>query len=118
MSSNLPKILGRDPALFLAALAAAVYALTAFLPLSTDLAAAINAVAVAGVGVWTALVVKDGGVAAALGLVKALLALALGLGLHLNPEQQAAILTVVTAVSAAFVRTQVTAPVPAEPVGE
>lgn len=109
----MPKILGRDPALFLAALAAVVYGLTAFLPLSTDVASAINAVAVAAVGVWTALVVKDGGVAAALGFIKALIALGLGFGLKLTPEQQAAILTVVTAVSAAFVRTQVQAPVSA-----
>jgi membrane associated rhomboid family serine protease len=108
----MPKIFGREPALWLALVAAVVYALGAFVfHLSDDQAALINGAAAALLGVVTAVLVHDGWSAAALGFVKALLSLALGFGLKLSVEQQLAVMTVATALSAVFVRTQASAPV-------
>jgi hypothetical protein len=61
----------------------------------------------------TGWLLHDGWSASALGLVKAALALALGFGLRWSPDQQAAVLTVASALVAVFVRTQASAPVTA-----
>lgn len=107
------KIFGREPALWLALVAALVMAAGLAFHLSSDAQAGLNAAAVAVVGVITAATVHDGVSAAVLGLVKALVALVLAFGLHLSPDWQVAILTLAAAVTAMFVRTQATAPVPA-----
>jgi len=52
---------------------------------------------------------------AILGLAQGILALGLQLGWHLTAEQQGAAMAFVGVVVAAYVRTQVVAPVPAEP---
>lgn len=107
--------LSRDPALYLFLVATAVKLFSAFiLKVSPDTQAAVNAVAVAVAAAVVAAVVKhDGQVPAILGVVQALLALAIGLGLHLTADNQALIMTFLGAVAAAFVRTQVVAPVSA-----
>lgn len=108
------KILGREPALWLALIAVAVQLSTAFgLDLSDGQQASINASAVAIVGVVTAIVTKDGISAAVLGVAQSGMALAVGFGLHWSPNQQSTALSFVAAVVAMFVRTQSTAPVTA-----
>lgn len=105
--------LSRDPALYLFLVATAVKLFSAFiLHVSDDQQAVINAVAVAVAAAIVATVVKhDGQVAAILGVAQALIALAVGFGLHLSAENQALIMSMLGALAAAFVRTQVVAPV-------
>jgi len=106
-------IFGREPALWLGLLAAALKLATAFgLDLSIDQQSLINAAAAAIIGVAIALLTRDGIPAAILGGAQALLALGLGIGLHVSGDQQAVIMSFVAVVISMFVRTQVTAPVP------
>lgn len=112
--------LRREPAIYLTLFATAVRFAGAFLIHLTDgqqavLNAAATAVAGLIVAVW---VRRDGQVAAILGVAQALLALAVGFGLNIDAEHQAVIMSVVGAIAAAFVRTQVVAPAPAVPVGD
>jgi hypothetical protein len=105
----------RDPALYLTLVATAVRLASAFVfHLSDDQQAVVNAAATAIaaliVAVW---VRRDGQVAGLLGVAQALLALAIGFGLHVSAENQAVIMSFVGAIAAAFVRTQVVAPVSA-----
>lgn len=109
------RILGREPAVLLALFATIVRLISAFwIDLTTDQQSVLNAVATALVGLIIAAVVKNGLVAAVLGFVQAVLALALGFGLEITAENQAVIMSFVSAIVAMFVRTQVTAPVPPE----
>lgn len=107
------RLLGRDPALLLALFAAALKLGCAFwLDLTGDQQAILNAAAAALVGLALAVFVRhDGQVAAILGAVQAVLALAVGFGLHLDGVQQALIMSFVGTALAAFVRTQVIPPV-------
>lgn len=103
------KLLGREPALWLSLVSVGIQLVTAFgLDLSTGQQATINAVAVAVVGLLTAVAVHDGVAAAILGLVQAAVALAVGFGLRWSPDQQSTTLAFAAAVVAMFVRTQVT----------
>lgn len=109
------RVFGRDPALWLAAVGVAVKLVGAFwIDLSADQQAGLNAVAAAVIGLAVASMVKDGQVAAILGLAQALVAIALGFGLHLSAETQAVIMSFVGVVANAYVRTQVIPPVPME----
>jgi hypothetical protein len=108
--------LARDPAIWLTLIATAVRLLAAFGPwdISVDVQAYINAAATAVASfIVAAIVVHDGQVPALLGVAQALLALAVGLGLKLDPQMQALVMSFVGGVVAAFVRTQVTAPISA-----
>lgn len=109
------KIFGREPAMILGLVAAAIQLLSAtILPLSVEQQGVLNAVAVAVMGLVTAVAVSsDKAAPAVLGLVQAVLACALAFGLVLSPETQGAIMAFTSAVVAMFVRTQVVAPVPA-----
>lgn len=110
------QIFGREPALWLAAIAALIKLVSAFwLELSIDQQSGLNAIAAAMVGVITASIVKDGLNAAILGFVQAGLALAIGFGLHLLPANQAIIMAGIGTIIAMFTRTQATAPVPPPP---
>lgn len=106
----------REPALIVAFVVSLVMTVCAFVfPLTVDQQGILNAVAVAVAGVVTALMVKSDQLAPAiLGLVKAVLALGLAFGLGLSTANQAVIMTAAAALVAAFVRTQVTAPVPVQ----
>lgn len=110
------RLFGRDPALILTLVATAIRFVGAFfIDLSDGQQAALNAVATAGLSFIVAKTVRrDGQVPAFLGLVQAMLALAIGFGLHLSAESQAVIMSFVGAAAAMFTRTQVTAAVPAE----
>lgn len=105
----------RDPALWLTIVATAVRLVSAFMfNLSTDQQALLNAAATAVASLIVAFWVRrDGQVAALLGVAQALLALAIGFGLDVSAENQAVIMSFVGAVAAAFIRTQVVAPVTA-----
>lgn len=105
--------ISRDPALWLTLFATAVRLAAAFLfDISGEQQAWLNAAATAIasliVAVW---VRRDGQVAALLGVAQALLALAIGFGLNVSAENQAVIMSFVGAIAAAFIRTQVVAPV-------
>ena len=106
----------RDPALWLTLLATAVRLGSAFLfHFTTEQQAVVNAAATAIAALIVAFAVRhEGQVAAILGVAQALLALAIGFGLHVSAENQAVIMSFVGAVAAAFVRTQVVAPVNAD----
>ncbi len=106
-------VIRRDPALFTSFAATGIRLITAFaLTLTVDQQSAVNATVAAAAGLLVAYAVKDGQVAAILGVVQALLALALGFGLEINPEEQALIMSFVGTGIAMFVRTQVTASAP------
>lgn len=110
----MPKLFGREPAIWLSLAATTIRLLAGFVvDLTEDQQAVLNAVVAAGIGLAIAFMVRDGLVAAILGLVQALLALAVGFGLNIDAEHQALIMSFVGTALAAFVRTQVTAPVPA-----
>jgi len=107
------KIFGREPVLWLALVEIAIKALCALvLHLSPDQQAVVNAAVVAAAGVVVAVSTHDGVSGAILGLVQAILALGAGFGLHWSADQQAMVMSLASALVGAFVRTQVTAPVP------
>jgi hypothetical protein len=113
----MPRIFGREPAVWLTLIATAVRLLGAFVIELTDgQQAVLNAVAAAGAALIVAVMVHDGQVAAILGFAQALIALAVGFGLHIDADRQAVIMSFVGAAVAMFVRTQVSpkAPVPAQ----
>lgn len=107
------KVFGREPALILGFVAAAIQLFSAVvLPLSVEQQGVLNAVAVAVMGLVTAAAVSaDKAAPAVLGVVQAVLACALAFGLALAPETQGAVMAFASAVVSMFVRTQVTAPV-------
>lgn len=106
----------RDPALWLGLVAAAIQLFSALLlPLTAVQQTALNAVAVAILGMATAIWVRrDGQAAAIVGLAQAAIAVGLGFGLKLSPEAQGAIMAFVSTAAAMFIRTQVLAPVAAD----
>ncbi len=110
------KFFGREPALILSLIATAIRLFSAFfINLTTEQQAWLNALATAGMGLLIALVVHQGIPAAILGFIQAILALGVGLGLHISAETQAVIMSFVGSLVAMFIRTQVVAPVPPEP---
>ena len=80
---------------------------------STDQQAVINAAAAATAGLLVALSTHDGESGAILEVVQGIAALGVGFGLRWTPDQQAMVLSLAAMVVAMFLRTQVTAPVPA-----
>lgn len=107
--------LSRDPAFYVMLAATVIRLLAAFVVnLTADQQTWLNAgvAAVGGVviAVW---VRRDGQIAALTGLASALLAIAVGFGANIDAEGQAAIMSFVGVAAAAFIRTQVTAPVSA-----
>jgi hypothetical protein len=107
----------RDPVVWTNLVAALVMAASVFgLDLDTETQGAVNAVAVAVAGLITGWkVAVDGGVALVMGLFKALIALSIAFGLHWTDQQQLVVMTLITALGAAFVRTQVSPGEPALP---
>lgn len=110
------KIFGREAPLWLALIAASVkLASTFWLHLSNDQQILLNAAAAATAGFIVAFLVRDGIQAAVLGFAQAGLALGVGFGLDMPAEHQAVLLSFVAVAIGMFERTQVTAPVPADP---
>jgi hypothetical protein len=108
------KWFGRDPVWYTNLFAVLVMAVASFgFHLTADQQGTLNAVALAVAGVIIAVQLRsEGQLAMAVQLVKALIALGLSFGLHLSPDQQFVLVSLVTAVGSGFLRTQVTAPVP------
>lgn len=108
--------LSREPAVLLALFASLVSLLAMFIFHWTDeQQSLLNAAAIALAGFITAWLVKTDPIApAALGLVQAVLAVAVGFGLHLAPAGQTVLLTLTSTLIAAFVRSQVEAPIPVQ----
>lgn len=112
-SMNMGKIFGREPAVILALVSSAIMVVSQFIfQLSVEQQGALNAVAMAVVGVVTLFaVVEDGGLGLLVGLSKAVMALALAFGLHLDPGAQTVVMTFVTVLlQAIVVRPNVVAP--------
>lgn len=107
------RIFGREPALLLGFAAAALKLAAAFgLDVSDTQQALINTVLAAAVGVWLAIVAKEGSLGAAITqFAQAFLALFLGFGLDWNAAKQATVMATLGAVLAMWERTQITAPV-------
>lgn len=114
------KIFGREPALLLGFAAAGLKLIAAFgLDVNAEQQAVINAVLAAGVGVWLAIVARNGAWAAALmQLAQAVMALFAGFGLNWSADKQGLVMASIAALLALFERTQVTAPVPTTPLEE
>jgi hypothetical protein len=109
------KILGREPAAWLALVAVAVKLFSAFvIDVDPTTQAWVNAVAATAMGLLIAWLTHDGVVAAILGLVQAVISLAVGLGLDWTTDTQGLVLAFVTLLLGAYDRTQVTAPVSRE----
>lgn len=109
----MPKIFGRDPALWAALFASAVSALGTFtFHFSVDQEGTLNGLfaALMGIVVWR--ITKDGGPALILGFAKALILMAAAWHFNLPTDQQTILMTLLSASVAMFVRTQVAAPVP------
>lgn len=107
----MPRIFGREPALWLALIAVVVKMAAAFgLDVSADQQAAINATAAVIVGLIVAIMVHDGVGAAVLGVVQGVLALGVGFGLDWSADRQAVVMSLGAALVAMWTRTQVTAP--------
>ncbi|MEU7905327.1 hypothetical protein [Actinoplanes sp. NPDC049118] len=115
LAARTVRIFGREVALWLALIAAAVKLLSAFwLHLTDDQQTLVNAAAAAAAGLVVAFLVRDGIQAAILGFAQAGLALGVGFGLDMPAEQQAVLLSFIAVAVGMFERTQVTAPVPAD----
>lgn len=113
------KIFNREPAVWLGLVAVAVQFFSAFVAnVDQDVQTGINVVAAAAVGLIVAFMVHDGIVAALTGFAQAALALGMNLGLNWSGDKQAAYMALITIVAQAFIRTQVTAPVPASAVSK
>lgn len=105
----------RDPALLGAVLLAIVQLILTLTRTPPEYAALTNAVVSAAVGFGVALWVRsDRLVPAFLGLIKAVGALVIGLGLAWSTADQAAVMVLAVALTAAFTRSQCTAPVRAQ----
>lgn len=107
-------LFGREPAVWAGIVAVVVQFVAAFVvDVSQNVQTGVNVAAAALLGLLVAFKVGDGQVAALIGLAQAALALGMNLGLDWSADKQAAVMAFITVVAQAFVRTQVTAPVPA-----
>jgi hypothetical protein len=106
------RILGREPAVFWALVATLLQSLLLLFPLSVEVQGTANAAILALAGFATATAVSvDAALPALTGLLKAVFALVISLGLQLPDTTQVGILAVVSALGAFFVRQNVVASV-------
>lgn len=109
-------VAGREPALLATLVGVVLKLAAAFLvDLSAEQQGLFNAVIAAGVGLIIAWSTRDGFSAGLLGLVQAVVALAIGFGLKIDPDDQALIMSAFATAVGMYTRTQVTAPEPPEP---
>lgn len=109
------KILGREPAAWVALATILVQAIGAFwAKFSVDLQSWVIAAITAGLGLVVAIVTHDGVIAAISGFAQAAVSLAVGLGSHLNTHEQFYIVAAVVAIAQWITRQNVVAPVPAD----
>jgi hypothetical protein len=109
------KIFGREPVYLLGFIAALLQALSVFgVDISDGTQTAINAASAAAVGVITAIVLKNGALAAMLvQFAQAVMALCVGLGLDWSADHQSKVMAAIAALVTLWLRERVTAPVPA-----
>ena len=109
------KWFGREPVYFLGFIAALLQALSAFgVDISAGTQTAINAVSAAAVGVVTAIVLKNGALAAMLvQFAQAVMSLCVGLGLDWSADDQSKVMAAIGALVTLWLREKVVAPVPA-----
>ena len=109
------RIFGREPVYILGFIAALLQALSAFgVDISAGTQTAINAVSAAAVGVITAIVLKNGALAAMLvQFAQAVMSLCVGLGLDWSAAHQSKVMAAIAALITLWLREKVTAPVPA-----
>lgn len=109
--------LARDPAVLLTLFATALRALAAFgLNVTPEQQSWWNAAAAAIAGAAVAVFVKkDKQLPAILGVLSAVMALAVGYGLDWSAEQQMLVMSLAGGILAFWTRTQVDAPVPTTP---
>lgn len=101
------KIFGREPAVFVGFIEGVIaFVVSLNLGLSTESAALITAVVVAIGGLLQGWATADTRLGLLGALIKALLALAVGYGLNLQSDQQAALLALLPIVYGFFQRTQ------------
>jgi hypothetical protein len=102
------KIFGREPAAWVGLIEAVLAMLMAVrvIAISSEQEGAILAVVVAGFGLYTAWVTRDTLLGVAVGFVKAILALLIGFGLDLQPDQTAAVIAFTVAALSLYQRTQ------------
>ena len=107
------KIFGREPVYILGFIAAFLQALSAFgVNISDGTQTAINAVSAAAVGVITAIVLKNGALAAMLvQFAQAVMSLCVGLGLDWSADTQSKVMAAIGAFITLWLREKVTAPV-------
>lgn len=106
------KILNREPAALLGALAAVFQLVVGFgFDVSPELQAILTAVVVAVFGLYTAVKVGDGLHAALLTLVQAGLSLFVYYGLDWSAERQATVLGAISVLLGMWIRDRVTAPI-------
>ncbi|MFJ4925254.1 hypothetical protein [Streptomyces sp. NPDC088736] len=108
------KFFGREPVYLLGFIAALLQALSAFgVDISDGTQTAINAVSAAAVGVITAVVLKNGALAAMLlQFAQAVMSLFVGLGLDWSADHQSKVMAAIAALLTLWLREKVTAPVP------
>lgn len=107
-------IFGREPAAIVEMFVAVCLGIVVILHPSDVVTAAANAAVVAIGGLVTAALVRSEGTLAALvGAIKAVFALLVVLGMHLDPTLETGIIMIVSALATAFVRQNVVAQVPA-----
>lgn len=109
------KYFGREPVYFLGFIAALLQALSAFgVDISDNTQTLINAVSAAAVGLITAVVLKNGALAAMLlQFAQAVMSLCVGLGLDWSADHQSKVMAAIAALATLWLREKVTAPVPA-----
>jgi hypothetical protein len=112
------KLLGREPVYVLGFIAALLQALSAFgVNISDGTQTAINAVSAAAVGVITAIVLKNGALAAAIvQFAQAAMSLCVGLGLNWSADDQSKVMAAIGALVTLWLRERVTAPLSAVPI--
>ena len=113
---KLPLIFGREPALVLGLVQAAILAAVTFgLDLTAGQQGVVIALASSGVGLYVATKVeRDKLVPRVLGFVQAFVALAVAFGWDASADTQGVVMTLAGAVVAMYTRTQVTAVVDAD----
>lgn len=110
------RIFGREPAAVLALVAVLVKLGSAYVfHASTDQQATVNVVAACVVALLIAISAHDSIGAAVFNLAQAVLAAAIGFGLHMDADHQALWLSAVTVVIGLWSRQNITAPVAAKP---
>lgn len=107
------KILGREPAAWVAFLTIVVQGIGAFwADFGVDTQAIVIAALTAGLNLIVAFAVHDGVIAAVSGFIQSAIVLSVGLGADLSATQQTLLVVAVVGAFQFFTRQQVTAPVP------